>query len=286
MSSSLKNDLLGLKNRLEEIESDIENRTAEVQVRKEKWDLLESEVKKVINLNRNKNLITLNIGGKKFTTFKETLLSCKHSVFERLIEMNHLNCENEFFIDRSPKYFAILFEYIRSGNIDYTQYKDEELKLLREEAEYYNIINICQYLEDRLKDVEFVDFDYRGPYVYNGKTAGTNYVEDIIEKDMMKGICTETNGWIIIELNNEWDFNEIEIGGWKGNPNLWYPANGAGAKIETSKDKKTWKYVGNIPSSFGNELATVKLTRSTGRYIKFTHNSYLGIGYLRIKKTQ
>jgi hypothetical protein len=282
MTSSLKNDLLGLKNRLEEIESHIDVKTAELQVRVEKWNILEPSVKNVIALNKNRKLITIDVDGKRFTTFKETLLSCKNSIFERLIESNNL--ANELFVDRSPKYFPVILEFIRTKKIDYSRFKEEELKKLKEEADFYNIEKICEYLEDRCKDVEFVDFDFSGCYSFNDKIAGTNNVEDLTDPSMMKGICTHTEGIIIIEFNNEWDFKEIEIGGWKGNADLWYNANGAGAKIETSLDKKTWKYVGNIPSSFGNKPAIAKLTKSTGRYIKFTHNSYLGIGYLKVKK--
>jgi hypothetical protein len=284
MSNSLKNDLVALKNRLEDIEAQIEVKASNVIVRQEKWNLLESEVKKVIAMNRNRKLITLNVGGTKFVTLKETLLSSKDSLLERFISSNRLDTNNEIFFDRSPKYFPVLLEYIRTKKVDYTKYTEDELKVIRDEANYFNIVDICKYMEDRLKDVEFVSIDFSKPYTYGGVTAGTNIVDNLNDRICMSGICTDSNGWIIVELNNEWDFEEIEIGGWKGNSNLWYCGNGSGAVISTSRDKLTWKEVGSIPSSFGNSVTTAKVKKSTARYIKFSHNSYLGIGYLKVKK--
>ena len=99
----------------------------------------------------------------------------------------------------------------------------------------------------------------------------------------MTGICAISPGWIVIELNKEWEFDEIEVAGWNGNTTLWGVANGAGASILTSTDKSDWKTVGTLPTDFGDTIKSVKLTKSSGKYIKFNCNSYLGLGYLHIK---
>ena len=109
---------------------------------------------------------------------------------------------------------------------------------------------------------------------------------DIKDKSCTKGICANSPGWIVIELNQEWEFDTIMVGGWKGNSTLWYADNGAGAQILTSTDKTNWKSVGTIPYGYGNNIATVKLTKSSARYIKFNCNSYVGIGYLFIQKME
>ena len=55
-------------------------------------------------------------------------------------------------------------------------------------------------------------------------------------------------------------------------------------KIQTSLDKSTWTTVGTINSSYGNQVYMHKVTPSRAKYLKFNHNSYLGIGYCRIYK--
>ena len=97
-------------------------------------------------------------------------------------------------------------------------------------------------------------------------------------------MCAISPGWIIIEFNNEWEFEEIEIGGYNGDTSLWRASNGSNATIFTSKDKTTWTSVGNIPSGYGASIIDVKLQRSFAKYIKFVGTSYLGIGFLEIKK--
>ena len=39
----------------------------------------------------------------------------------------------------------------------------------------------------------------------------------------MKGICATSPGWIEFELNREVEFDQIEIGGMKGNIRNWNP---------------------------------------------------------------
>lgn len=74
----------------------------------------------------------------------------------------------------------------------------------------------------------------------------------------------------------------IEIGGYAGNENLWFSGNGAGAIIFTSIDKISWKEVGVIPSNFGNKNIRVNLQTSQSTWIQFRSKTYLGLGYFRI----
>lgn len=126
--------------------------------------------------------------------------------------------------------------------------------------------------------------EFSAPYVYKGQTAGTNQVTDLRDKTQMKGVCTSSPGWIVVEMKRECEFEEMEVGGWKGNSTIWYCENGSGATILTSTDKQKWTQVGNIPSGYGNKIAKVKVKKSSAKYIKFQYTSYLGVGYLDIKK--
>jgi hypothetical protein len=158
--------------------------------------------------------------------------------------------------------------------------KDDEL-----ETSLYDLKMQIQRMKKYLIDeIEFVSFEFNDKFIYKNQIAGTNDVKDLTDRTCTKGICAKFPGWILIELNKEWDFEEIEIGGFGGNANLWGATNGANATISTSKDKMDWISVGLVPPSYNNQIQRVKVTLSTAKYIKFSSNTYLGIGYLNIIK--
>jgi hypothetical protein len=281
-TSNLKDDLILLKTRLETIESQLSGQMKEIEIREQKWKSMEERCEKIYSSQQN--IVRLNVGGKKFATTTKTLLNIPGTLFAKLIESGRLDLAKEIFFDRSPIIFPHILNFMRTGLINYQFFTGTQLLVLKDDAEYYNIQTIVRDLNERLKDIEFVSFKSSGAYTMHGRTAGTNRVEDLKSKDCMKGICANTPGEIIIDLNAEWEFETIEIGGWRGDSSLWGSDNGAGATISTSVDRQTWRAVGFIPSGFGYDIKLVKLTRSSGRFIKFDKTSYLGIGYLDIKK--
>jgi hypothetical protein len=282
MSNLLKDDLSLLKSRLESIETQIEGQMKDLQTREEKWQKMEEQVKEIIS--KENEIVKLNVGGKRFATRTETLLKIKDTLFYKMILSKKFDLRDEIFFDRSPKIFPYLLDYLRYGTINYKRFSKDEMEELKVEAEYFEFGDILSYLEERMKEVEIVKMEFSGPYYYSNIIVGTNNHEDLKDRSMTKGICATTPGWITFELNNEWEFDEIEVGGYNGNATYWYNANGAGATIQTSNDKVNWKNVGTVPSNYGTQPVTVKLTKSSGKYLKFTHNSYLGLGFLNIKK--
>lgn len=203
----------------------------------------------------------------------------KDTLFSKLILSGKFDLSEEIFIDRSPKLFPFILNFIRFSKLNYKRFTKEELSELLAEADYYEIGEISQYLEDRLEEIEFISYESSGAFIYNNQTAGTESLEGLKDKSLTKGICAKSPGWIVIELNSEWEFEEIELAGWNGNSTWWYAG-----KIQTSIDKKTWKDVGLIPSNYGSMIQTVKVTKSSAKYVKFSNDSYIGIGYLNIKK--
>jgi len=236
--------------------------------------------------NCQTDIIKFNVGGKIFATTANTIRATPDTLFHKLIDSGKLDIKDEIFFDRSNKVFPIILDFLRTKTVSYKGLTKDEMALLKEDADYYQIDEIAKYLDGLLKEIEFVKSEDSGPYSYNGQTAGQGSAKDLKDKSCMKGICANSPGWINIELNNEWEFDTIEISGWRGNSSLWYSDNGAGAKILTSSDKKNWKNVGTIPYGYGNEIKTVTLTRSFGKYIRFEHTSYVGVGYLKIKKIE
>jgi hypothetical protein len=281
-TSNLKDDLILLKNRLETIESQLSGQMKEIETREHKWKSMEEKCQKIYTCQ--KDIVRFNVGGKKFSTTAKTLVNFPGTLFAKLIESGRLDLDKEIFLDRSAYMFPFILNYIRTGQINYKLLNNNQLTILKYDAEYYNLASIVRDLNERLKEIEFISFTTSGVYTSSGRTAGTNKIEDLKNRDCMKGICANSPGEITIELNAEWEFEALEIGGWKGDSSLWGSDNGAGATISTSTDKLAWKQVGFIPSGFGYDIKYVRLTRSSARFIKFDKTSYLGIGFLEIKK--
>jgi len=84
--------------------------------------------------------IDLNVGGKRFCTSKEVLLKQKYTYFSGLLD-GHWETDEDgsFFIDRSPKHFGIILEYMRSGKLMISNLNDEQVDSLRSELDYYQI---------------------------------------------------------------------------------------------------------------------------------------------------
>ena len=210
--SALKGDLLLLKSKLENIETELEGQMKDLEIREEKWKKMDEAVNEII---KNKNeIIQLNIGGKVFATKIETLLSLKDTLFYKMILSKKIDLKEEIFFDRSPKMFPYILDFIRYKKINYKRFSSHELNALRIEADYYEITEIYEYLEAMCQEIEFINFEVSGIYSYNGQTAGTQRVEDLKDRSMTKGICATNT--ITIELNNELEFDEIEIAGWSG----------------------------------------------------------------------
>jgi hypothetical protein len=284
MSHGLKDELFSLKNRLEVIENQLTGQLKEIEARDEKWKRMEKKLEAIEKSQGE--IVKLNIGGKVYSIAVSTIKKFPDSLLAKLLESGRVDPNEEIFFDRSPGTFDLILEYIRNGQLNFNKFNEDQLHKLKADAEYFGIFDLEMTLDERLKDIEFISYEYSGPYVYNGQTSGAGGVEDLKDKTCNHGICANTPGWIIIELNGIWEFDTLMIGGWKGNTSLWYPDNGAGASIQTSLDKQSWKTVGTIPSGYGTTIATVKLSKSSAHYIKFTYTSYVGIGYLYIKKLE
>lgn len=280
--SQIKTELSKIKNKIISLKEEIKETSLDIKVREFKYNRMKGNLDKI---SKTQKYISLNIGGKIFQTTKETLQNVKNSLLASIVEDESMNLDEEIYIDRSPALFHFILNYYRYGTVNYNQFKNkQEIISFKNEAEFYQLIEILDYMESRMKEIIMLNFTFSGPYVYNGLTAGTNRIEHINNEDGLKGICAVSAGWIIIELNEQWDFSELTIGGWRGNKSLWYSDNGSGADISTSVDKVKWVSVGKIPTGYGTTNKSVKLTPSTAKFIKFSSSSYVGIGYLKISK--
>jgi hypothetical protein len=280
-TSLLKDDLMGLKSKLENLEKEFEVKLSDVNKKEEKFKQIDKQIEELVN--KKDKIVKLNIGGKIFQTKTSTLFNVKDTLFYKLICSSLENNEDltkEIFIDRSYTYFPLILDFLRTKKFNLKGMSKFELDDLESEINYYGISDIQSVLEDLRKEVEFVSFTSTPQY----STAGTHRLEDLKNRNLTGGICVQSPYWITIELNFEHEITKLEIAGWNGNTSLWYPGNGAGAKILTSADNVNFVEVGTIPTTFGAAIITVPVTRTMAKYIKFEHNSYLGLGFLNIPK--
>lgn len=105
--------------------------------------------------NTSSEWVTLNVGGRLFTTSKRTLTSSEPmSMLARMFAAD--NCEymftpsstdknGAFLIDRSPTYFEPILNYLRCGQLVYDKHVNPEGIL--EEAKFFGIESIIPELE-------------------------------------------------------------------------------------------------------------------------------------------
>jgi hypothetical protein len=283
MSVGLKDELLVLKGKLEILEKELTDKMLDLEVRAEKWAQIDEKVDEIIKDKKNFNLL-LNVGGKVFQTKIETFISIKDTLFYNMIYSKRIDLNKEIFFDRDHKYFHIILYFLRNKKVNLSEYSSKELKSIKIEAEFYNIIDLISNINELFSKVFFVSFEVNGNYISSGVVAGTQIIEDLNDfedKSCLKGICSNSPGFIILEINRQVSFESIEICGWKGNTSIWSPSNGSNSRILTSQDKETWVDVGSVGSNF-DSIQKCNLIKSKAKYIKIQSTSYLGIGYLRI----
>jgi hypothetical protein len=281
-SEGLKGDLQGLKDRLQVIEEDFKVKLADVEKKNEKYASIDKTIADY--LVGNNNLICLNIGGKIFKTKLSTLLSEKDTFFYYIVAQrleNKEKVEEEMFFDRSYANFDFFMDYLRTKRFSLINKTKGDLDELSSDANYYGFSVISDQIEELMKEVTFVNMDGSSAKYSN---CGNHNVKDLHDKDLNKGITVQSPYTLIIEFNMQHTFKEIEVGGFNGNTNSFAVSNGANAKIYVSNDKINWgSEVGTLPNDYGNKIQKVTLkSLCTAKYIKFQHNSYIGMGYLNI----
>ena len=93
-------------------------------------------------------IVKLNIGGKNFATLKSTLLKYKDSYLANLLENEKESIiydeNNAVFIDRNPKLFEFIIEYLRTGFMETLPQDFHKLKRMTDEALFYKLDELAQ----------------------------------------------------------------------------------------------------------------------------------------------
>jgi hypothetical protein len=86
--------------------------------------------------------VTLDVGGRTFSTFKETLMKLESTYFYALLNSGNFNPgpDGIYFIDRSPVHFELIMAFLRTGEFPTEKLKSMtswEIKELEEECDYF-----------------------------------------------------------------------------------------------------------------------------------------------------
>lgn len=142
MKSSLLQELLGLKSKLEDIEKEvlIQNNIEETQEIIINTHNVEQKLEDFFATKDQ--VVSLNIGGKIFLTKEATILGLEgtlfHSILTKSIEENQ-NPLKEMFFDRSSTYFPVIMNYLRTKQFSHKKLTKIQKEELMKEMDYYGI---------------------------------------------------------------------------------------------------------------------------------------------------
>lgn len=273
-------ELSKLKEKLELIEKNIGSKMEEVNTLEGKWLSYEEKVKEIQG-TKDEDIISINVGGKTFATKIDTLVKVKDNIFHKIITSQKLDIRKGIFIDRSPTFFPVILDYFRFGKFNPNKFTSSQLLELKEEILYYEVMPLEAILEKKVDIVlDYIRIEVNAWY----PNVGSQDPSVLLDENLATGICINSPAWMILELNQDYEFDEMLIGGFTGASDWVYNGGyGANALIETSLDKKTWFNVGCVPSGFGTQIINHKLVKSTARYVRFSGTSWIGFGYLKFK---
>ncbi|CCD64912.1 BTB domain-containing protein [Caenorhabditis elegans] len=93
------------------------------------------------------NIVKLNVGGTVFQTSKSTLTMID-GFFKMMLESDiplQKDDSNCIFIDRSPKHFDIILNFLRDGDVDLPE-QEKEINEVKREAQFYlleELVDLC-----------------------------------------------------------------------------------------------------------------------------------------------
>eukprot|EP01089_Gocevia_fonbrunei_P005932 TRINITY_DN1642_c0_g1_i1.p1 TRINITY_DN1642_c0_g1~~TRINITY_DN1642_c0_g1_i1.p1 ORF type:complete len:348 (+),score=67.93 TRINITY_DN1642_c0_g1_i1:92-1135(+) len=142
-------------NKVIEIESTRLNKDRDAfEIEKKEWDKLKGKPEKI-----EQTKIKLDVGGRIFATSLTTLTSQPGSYFEAMFSgrwQAKMSDDGTYFIDRDPAVFRHIMNFLRTGGLKFDKLKDDEKKLLVEDADFYqlyDLIDLLKFAEKTSKEI-------------------------------------------------------------------------------------------------------------------------------------
>merc|ERR1712179_217468 len=144
-----------------------------------------------------KEWVRLNVGGTVFLTSRATLAKDPQSFLARIaMEGTELESDKDstgaFLIDRDPKYFSPVLNFLRHGKVHLDRNVLEEAVL--EEAEFYNVTDLIKVLKERIHSRDNSFGKSNGKHVYR--------VLQCHEDELTQMVSTMSDGWKFEQLIN------------------------------------------------------------------------------------
>ncbi|PRP81189.1 hypothetical protein PROFUN_02023 [Planoprotostelium fungivorum] len=117
----------------------IEEKMRQLQTREDILRQLEQKMEE--NLAKVSQRVELNVGGRRYTTTKDTLLSIEDTYFTALLGSDRWqpDADGSYFIDRDEELFHYILQLLRTGTISIKHLNNEQKEDLKRELEYYLI---------------------------------------------------------------------------------------------------------------------------------------------------
>jgi len=105
------------------------------------------------------SVVKLNVGGTIFQTTQGTLLSDQNSMLAKMFSTEKngripaiQDDSGAYFIDRCPKYFGIILNFLRGGVVE--KGANVDLKFLRAEADFFCIEGLVKVIDEEIGKTE------------------------------------------------------------------------------------------------------------------------------------
>jgi hypothetical protein len=131
------------------------------------------------------DIIKLNIGGVKYQTTYDTIRKDDNSMLSSMFSGRHkllsMDLDGYYFIDRNGEVFKYIIKYLRDGKINFSNMSDDTKNDLLDEAEYYNLTGLINYINDYNRDtvlehylfnvynIDIRDFEYKFNNIFSVK---------------------------------------------------------------------------------------------------------------------
>mmetsp|Transcript_7370 Transcript_7370/g.10862 ORF Transcript_7370/g.10862 Transcript_7370/m.10862 type:complete len:382 (-) Transcript_7370:1328-2473(-) len=137
---NVKGEISTIRRKLEMERIALEKEREKFEKEREEFERKKREMKELNKINDES--IVLNVGGERFETTLKTLRQKKETMFDTMFSgyfQISKTDEGEVFIDRDPKHFRKILNYLSDGTLLYNSEDKLEMTELMLEMEYYNI---------------------------------------------------------------------------------------------------------------------------------------------------
>jgi len=103
------------------------------------------------------DIVTLNVGGEKFETTRQTLLNDPSSMLAKMFDpvsplQPGVLRDGAYFIDRDPTYFRVILNYLRSGQLIVDG--SAPIEAIKTEASYFGLVDLEEQVNQKTTDTE------------------------------------------------------------------------------------------------------------------------------------